>query len=78
MIDDLDRLFIAADPGWAVREIDALRRRRNALFVERDRYREALDEILEQVGTSDSLPPDLTIKAIENIAEHALHPEETD
>lgn len=40
------------------------------------RYRAALEEVLEQIGTSDALPPDLTIKAIENIAHRALHPEE--
>lgn len=40
------------------------------------RYRAALEEVLEQIGTSGGFPPDLTIKAIENIADRALHPEE--
>lgn len=40
------------------------------------RYRAALEEVLEQIGTSDALPPDLTLTAIENIAHRALHPEE--
>jgi len=44
--------------------------------AEAARYRAALEEVLEQIGTSDALPPDLTIKAIENIAHRALHPEE--
>lgn len=50
-------------------EIDALR-------AEAARYRAALESVLEQIGTSGGFPPDLTIKAIENIADRALHPEE--
>ena len=44
--------------------------------AEAARYRAALEKVLEQIGTSDGFPPDLTIKAIENIADRALHPEE--
>ena len=44
--------------------------------AEAARYRAALEEVLEQIGTSGGFPPDLTIKAIENIANRALHPEE--
>jgi len=46
------------------------------LKKEAARYRAALEEVLEQIGTSGGFPPDLTIKAIENIADRALHPEE--
>jgi hypothetical protein len=65
-----------------MREAKAMKRaalaKRKEMEQEHARYMGALEEVLEQIGTSDALPPDLTLTAIENIADRALHPEGTE
>ena len=73
-MSEQDRRRIVALQEDNIKLIDEAERTR----AEAARYRAALEEVLEQIGTSGGFPPDLTIKAIENIADRALHPEGTD